>query len=226
MLDYLHQEEEPLKGQNFMIIAYVRVSTDKQTVENQRFEIENFCKNKNIQVDKRVEESESGTVSIEKRKLGGVLKTTSKGDIIICTELSRLGRSLMMIMSFLNYCLENEISIYTTKEGYILDDGINAKVLAFAFGLAAELERNLISQRTKEALKMRKAMGVQLGRREGSQNKKYKLDKHKEYIIKRWNEGKTSYYVAKHIHGKISTVNAYIKRLLNAGEIQPHLKNK
>lgn len=207
-----------------MIIAYVRVSTDKQTVENQRFEIQNFCTKKNFKIDRWVEESESGTVAVEKRKLGSVMKTIKKGDIIICTELSRLGRSLMMIMTFLNHCLENEIAIFTTKEGYVLDDGINAKVLAFAFGLAAELERNLISQRTKEALKMRKAMGVQLGRREGSHNKQYKLDKHKDYIVKRWNEGKTAYYIAKHIHAKITTVNIYIKRLLDNQDIQPYLK--
>lgn len=207
-----------------MIIAYVRVSTDKQTVENQRFEINNFCENKNFKINHWVEESESGTVSIEKRKLGGILKNIKKGDIIICTELSRLGRSLMMIMSFLNYCLENEISIYTTKERYILDDGINAKVLAFAFGLAAELERNLISQRTKEALKMRKAMGIQLGRKEGTHNKQYKLDKYKDYIVKRWSEGKTCYYISKHIHAKITTVNVYVKRLIDNKEIQPHIK--
>ena len=147
-----------------MIYGYIRVSTDKQTVENQRFEIENYCKERNLLVASWIEETISGTKKVDERKLGKLLGKVKKGDIIICAELSRLGRNMFMIMSILNYCMENEIKVWTIKDGYKLGDDLTSKVLAFAFGLSAEIERNLISQRTKEALARKKAEGVQLGR--------------------------------------------------------------
>lgn len=201
------------KGTAIMNYGYIRVSTDKQTVENQRFEIEKFCESKNIAVGHWIEETESGATPVEKRKLGTQMKKLKKGDVLICTELSRLGRSLFMVMTLLDGCLKKGIEVWTTKEGYQLGDNMNSKVMAFAFGLAAEIERNLISQRTKEALAARRAAGVTLGRREGSKNKKYKLDIHKEYIVKKLNERKSSYYIAKHIHAKYSTVVDYVKKL-------------
>ena len=134
-----------------MIYGYIRVSTDKQTVENQRFEIENYCKERNLLVASWIEETISGTKKVDERKLGKLLGKVKKGDIIICAELSRLGRNMFMIMSILNYCMENEIKVWTIKDGYKLGDDLTSKVLAFAFGLSAEIERNLISQRTKEA---------------------------------------------------------------------------
>lgn len=196
-----------------MNYGYIRVSTDKQTVENQRFEIENFCGSKGIKIDCWIEETESGTTPVEKRKLGTSMKKTQKGDILICTELSRLGRSLFMVMTLLDECLKKGVEVWTIKEGYQLGDNMNSKVMAFAFGLAAEIERNLISQRTKEALAARRAAGVVLGRREGSKNKVYKLDKHKDYILKKIKEGKSNYYIAKHLHAKYSTVVDYVKKL-------------
>ena len=196
-----------------MNYGYIRVSTDKQTVENQRFEIENFCKSKRIKIDYWIEETESGTTPVEKRKLGASMKKLQKGDILICTELSRLGRSLFMVMTLLDECLKKGVEVWTTKEGYQLGDNMNSKVMAFAFGLAAEIERNLISQRTKEALAARRAAGVVLGRKEGSKNKVYKLDKHKDYILKKLKEGRSNYYIAKHLHAKYSTVVDYVKRI-------------
>lgn len=196
-----------------MNYGYIRVSTDKQTVENQRFEVEKFCEAKKIHIDHWIEETESGATPVEKRKLGAQMKKLQKGDVLICTELSRLGRSLFMVIILLDECLKKGVEVWTTKEGYQLGDNMNSKAMAFAFGLAAEIERNLISQRTKEALAARRAAGVVLGRQEGSKNKKYKLDVHKDYIIKKLSEGKSSYYIAKHIHAKYSTVVDYIKRI-------------
>jgi len=158
-----------------MIYGYIRVSTDRQTVENQRFEINNFCKNKNMIIEKWIEETISGTKEVEKRELGKVLKKMKKDDILICSELSRLGRSLFMIMSVLNDCMKREIKIWTIKDNYRLGDDISSKVLAFAFGLGAEIERNLISQRTKEALARKRAEGVILGRPKGKKSSKTKL---------------------------------------------------
>ncbi|MBQ4236629.1 MAG: recombinase family protein, partial [Treponema sp.] len=144
--------------------------------ENQRFEILEFCKKQSITVDSWIEETISGTVDPKKRELGKLLSCVNKGDLIICSELSRLGRSLFMIMSVLNILMEKGARVWTIKDNYRLGDDIQSKVLAFAFGLSAEIERNLISQRTKEALVLRKNEGIKLGRPIGSTSKKSKLD--------------------------------------------------
>lgn len=151
-----------------MIIGYLRVSTEKQNPENQRDEIRRFAQEKVFQIDCWVVETVSGKIAHKKRKLGRLLRKMNKGDTLIVTEISRLSRSLTEIMSIMGYCLEKEVCIYTTKERYTFDNSINSKVLCFAFGLVAEIERNLISMRTKEALALKRAEGVRLGRRPGS----------------------------------------------------------
>lgn len=166
-----------------MIYGYIRVSTDKQTVENQRFEISCFCNKQNLNIDSWIEETISGSKEPEKRKLGKLLARMTKGDVLICAELSRLGRNLLMIMGILNQCMKREVQVWTIKDNYRLGADISSKVLAFAFGLSAEIERNLISQRTKEALARKKAEGVILGRPKGRKSSHTKLSG-KEEIIK------------------------------------------
>lgn len=158
-----------------MIYGYIRVSTDKQTVENQRFEINKFCENQSIVIDKWIEETVSGTKEAEKRKLGQLLKKLKKDDTLICAELSRLGRTLLMIMSILHYCMKTEVQVWTIKDNFRLGKDIQSQVLAFAFGLAAQIERDLISMRTKEALARKKSEGVVLGRPVGTKSAKVKL---------------------------------------------------
>jgi len=158
-----------------MIYGYIRVSTDKQTVENQRYELNQFCEKSILVIDKWIEETISGSKNLKDRKLGQLLKRMKKGDILICSELSRLGRNLLMIMGILNECMNRDIQVWTIKDNYRLGSDINSKVLAFAFGLSAEIERNLISQRTKEALARKKAEGVILGRPKGRKSAKKKL---------------------------------------------------
>ena len=160
-----------------MNYGYIRVSSDKQTVENQRFEINTFCAHHQISIDGWIEETISGTKAYNKRELGKLLKRIQKGDLIVCAELSRLGRNLFMIMEILNLCMAKECRVWTIKDNYRLGEDIQSKVLAFAFGLSAEIERNLISQRTKEALARKKAEGVILGRPKGRKSApdKYKL---------------------------------------------------
>jgi len=158
-----------------MIYGYIRVSSDKQTTENQHFEITNYSKAKELPIDEWIEETISATKKLSDRKFGGLLEKMQKGDILIVTELSRLGRNLMQIMSILHTCMEKDTTVFTIKEHYQLGNNINSKVLAFAFGLSAEIERNLISQRTKEALARKKAEGVILGRPKGSKSKVKKL---------------------------------------------------
>lgn len=168
-----------------MIYGYIRVSSDKQTVENQRFEINNFCQRESLTIDGWIEETISGTKAYNKRQLGILLKQIQKGDLIICAELSRLGRNLFMIMEILNICMTKECRVWTIKDNYRLGEDIQSKVLAFAFGLSAEIERNLISQRTKEALARKRAEGIILGRPKGKKNSpdKYKLSG-KENLIR------------------------------------------
>ena len=168
-----------------MIYGYIRVSSDKQTVENQRFEINNFCTKESMTIDGWIEETISGTKNYNTRQLGKLLNRVQKDDLIICAELSRLGRNLFMIMEILNICMTKECRVWTIKDNYRLGDDIQSKVLAFAFGLSAEIERNLISQRTKEALARKKAEGVVLGRPKGKKSSpdKYKLSG-KEVLIK------------------------------------------
>ncbi len=176
-----------------MTYGYIRVSSDKQTVENQRFEIEQFCQREHLVIDGWIEETISGTKAYNKRALGKLLRRVEKGDLIICSELSRLGRNLFMIMEILNLCMTKECRVWTIKYNYRLGDDIQSKVLAFAFGLSAEIERNLISQRTKESLARKKAEGVRLGRPKGrkSSPNKYKLSG-KEILITELLKNKTS----------------------------------
>lgn len=194
-----------------MIYGYIRVSTDKQTVENQRFEINQFCVRQEIIVNKWIEETISGAKIVDDRKLGKLLKKMKKGDILICSELSRLGRNLLMIMGVLNECMNRDIQVWTIKDNYRLGSDINSKVLAFAFGLSAEIERNLISQRTKEALARKRAEGVILGRPIGSKSSKTKLTG-QEKKIQELIEKKVSYSAIARILGVHRlTVSTFVK---------------
>jgi DNA invertase Pin-like site-specific DNA recombinase len=173
-----------------MNYAYIRVSNDKQTTKNQRYEILKFANEKKMVIDHWIEETVSGTKRVKDRKLGRVIEGLGRQeDTLITTELSRLGRSLMEVMSILHHLMDKKVKVLTTKERYELGDNINSKVLAFAFGLSAEIERNMISQRTKEALARRKADGTTLGRPKGRLSKTTKLtgkeDTIKELLLKK-----------------------------------------
>ena len=161
-----------------MIYGYLRVSSDEQDVNSQKQGVEQFAKDKNWNIDKYItDEGVSGGKDPDKRNLGPLLQLLNKDDVIICSEISRLGRDLYMVMDILHYCMEKGCIIYTVKDKFVLGDDIQSKVLAFAFGLSAEIERNLISQRTKEALARKRSEGVVLGRPKGrkTQPEKYKL---------------------------------------------------
>lgn len=166
-----------------MIVGYLRVSTGKQHLINQKEEILRYAESKQIKVDQWVTEIVSGKKNEKERKLGSLLRKLKAGDTLIVTEISRLSRTMTDIMAIMGKCLRKNIRLYTTKEGYTFDDSINSKVLSFAFGLVAEIERNLISMRTKEALAMRKANGVVLGRRKGSLTKMKILYENRTTII-------------------------------------------
>ena len=198
-----------------MIYGYIRVSCDKQTVENQRFEIKNFCCRENLKIDGWIEETISGTKAYNKRQLGTLLKRIRKDDLIICAELSRLGRNLFMIMEILNICMTKECRVWTIKDNYRLGEDIQSKVLAFAFGLSAEIERNLISQRTKEALARKKAEGITLGLPRGKKNSpnKYKLSGKEKLISKLLQAGVSKRRIAIICKVERNTLYRFINRI-------------
>ena len=196
-----------------MNYGYIRVSSDKQTVENQRYEINQFCAKEGIAIDGWIEETVSGTEAYSKRRLGRLLRHIGKDDLIICSELSRLGRNLLMIMEILSYCMQRECKVWTIKDGYRLGDDIQSKVLAFAFGLSAEIERNLISQRTREALKRVRAEGKRIGRPPGTKTRVEltMLYCKEKYIRKALREGKSIHQLARELHCCRNTLRRYMR---------------
>lgn len=202
-----------------MVYAYIRVSTSKQDVENQRFEIDRFAKEKGLKVNTWVSEVISGTVSTKNRKLGSLLKKMKSGDILILTEVSRLGRSLLEVLTVLNQCVQKKYNLYTVKERYELDNSISSQMLAFAFGLMAEVERNLISMRTKEALARRKAAGQRLGRKKGGKNVRYKLDDKEKLIRSMLSQGCSKASICRKLKCNAKTLDNQLKGMKEKVEI-------
>lgn len=197
-----------------MIYGYIRVSSEKQTLENQRFEIRGFAKLNGLRVRRWVEETTSGTIDPRKRELGKLLERIKEGDLIICSEISRLGRSLFMIMNVLNTCMERGCRVWTIKDGYRLGEDVSSKVLAFAFALSAEIERNLISQRTRDALARRAAEGKHLGRPEGYRPFGVKLQPHAEDIRLMLFDGHSYASIARAYQVHASTVRRFVNEYL------------
>ena len=204
-----------------MIYGYIRVSTEKQTNENQKLAIKNYCRYHRLHNIQWVAETISGTKKPEKRKLGVLLQNVREGDIIIVTELSRLGRSLMMILDVLQELLEKKVRVIAIKEGYELGDNIQSKVLAFAFGLSAEIERTLLSERTKQGLERARKNGKQIGRLPGQKPQHYKLTPYR-YKIRRWlKEGRSKLSIAKELGVSWCTLNRFIKEHLYDNQPKP-----
>lgn len=196
-----------------MVYAYLRVSTGKQDGRNQRIGIEALATARGLHIDEYIDdEGVSGTVDPEKRELGNLLRKLKSGDILIAGEISRLGRSLFMIFRILEYCMNNGITIMTAKDGYTLGNDIQSKVMAFAFGLSAEIERDMISRRTKEALELRKAQGVHLGRKCGSKNPYTKITGKENWIKEQLNKGVPKAKIARALKIDRSTLWRYIQQ--------------
>ena len=180
---------------------------------SQKHEITGYCKKRGLVVDKWISESVSGTVDVDKRMLGRIIHKMKKGDILVCTELSRLGRNMLMIMGILNQCSQKGISIYTIKDNFSLSDNINSKIVAFAFALAAEIERNLISQRTKEALAVKRMEGVRLGRPPGSSRKKNIFIKEYHHIRRMLDDGENITEIAGKYGVHRNTMRKYLAEM-------------
>ena len=195
------------------VIGYIRVSSNRQTLEHQRFEIENFSKKAGVKIDQWVQEKISSRKALDKRLLGELLGDLQENDILITCEISRLGRSLLEVMKILETCLSKNCQVWTIKENYRLGNDIQSKVLAFAFGLAAEIERNLISQRTKSSLANIKSSGKKLGRPFNAQTKKLKLAKNHKRIQELLEKGVSQSKIARTFGVERATLRKYLLRL-------------
>ncbi len=196
-----------------MIYGYIRVSTDHQHTANQHHEIELFTAKNDMKIDKWVEEVISSRKPLHERRLGKILKKLKKGDILIATELSRLGRNLLEVMGILQECLEKDCQIWTLKENYRLGADIQSKVLAFAFSLASEIERQLISERTKISLQRLKDEGRHLGRPYGTSYQK--LQKQHDRLMNLLDKGLTKAEIARSLGCSWLTVHRYMQRNLH-----------
>lgn len=195
-----------------MLYGYIRVSTEKQTVKNQKMAIRAYCRQRRLHNIEWVAETISGTKKPEKRKLGGLLASVQQDDMIIVTELSRLGRSMIMILDVLQLLLEKHVRVIAIKEGYELGDNIQSKVLAFAFGLSAEVERQLLSERTKLGLARARKQGKRLGRMKGQKPKRYKLTGKGAYIRRELEAGRTKASLARELGVTWSTLQRHLRR--------------
>lgn len=195
------------------VIAYVRKSTDKQSFEHQEYEIEQYAEKHNLKIDRWVEESISSRKELKKRQLGKLLEDLQDGDILIATEISRLGRSLLEVMGILQTCLEKNCQVWTIKESYNLKNDLQSQLLAVVFSIGVSIERSLLSQRTKTALDAKKAAGVKLGRPFGAESKKLKLSKNTKRIRDLLDKKVPKTQIARIMGVQKITLRRFIKRM-------------
>lgn len=198
-----------------MIYGYIRVSTDGQTTENQKLAIRSYCKKMKLTHVQWIAEKISGLKNPGKRKLGELLKTVQPNDTIIMTELSRLGRSLIIILNVLQKLLERKVRVITIKEGFELGDNLQSKVLAFAFGLSAEIERSLLSERTKQGLARARKAGKQIGRRKGEKPHYYKLTPYRYKIKRALKNGRSKLSLANEFGVTWMTLDRFVREHIN-----------
>ena len=191
-------------------IGYLRVSTADQDLDKNKADILKLANEKKLGTVEWVKETASGKINWRKRKIAQVIDSLKESDTILVSELSRLGRSMLECMEILSIALEKKINIYAVKGNWQLDQSIQSKIIAMAFSMAAEIERDLISQRTKEALAARKRNGVKLGRPKGTG--KSKLDQYKPEIEALLANGATQKFIAQRYGATEATVSRWIKK--------------
>lgn len=191
-------------------IAYLRVSTNDQDIHKNKFDILQLANEHGLGQVRWVEETISGRVSWKKRRIAIILDELKKDDNLIVSELSRLGRSMLECMEILSVASQKEINIYAVKGNWQLDNSIQSKIIAMAFSMAAEIERDLISQRTKEALAAKKKAGVKLGRPRGTG--KSKLDAFRPEIEALLAIGSTQKFIAQRYGTTEANLSRWLKR--------------
>ena len=193
--------------------AYLRVSTNQQDVDNQRHGILEYANKNSLGHLEFVVDSVSGQKRWRERELGKLLTNTAKaGDVILFAEISRMARSTLQVLEILECCMQRELIVHIAKQQMVLDDNLPSRITATVLGLAAEIERELISIRTKEALAKRKASGKPLGRPKGRQSAKLKLDSKKEEIKLYLDKGISKRSIAKLVDCAPSTLYYWLER--------------
>ena len=195
---------------NKKTVAYLRVSTAEQELDKNKADILFFANENNLGKVNFVEEKASGTIHWKKRELGSIIDSLSEGDHLIVSEFSRLGRSMLECMEVMTHCLNNKINLYAIKGQWRLDGSIQSKIMGMMFSIASEIERDLISKRTSEALRARKQKGLPLGRPSGTG--KSKLDNYKDEIIALLNNGSSKAFIAKRYKTAISNLHHWLKK--------------
>ena len=196
--------------QNHRTVAYLRVSTTDQDLQKNKFDILQLANEKKLGQVQWVEETVSGRVSWHKRQIATVLDELGQGDHLIVSELSRLGRSMLECMEILSVASQKEVRVYAVKGNWSLDNSIQSKIIAMAFSMAAEIERDLISQRTKEALATLKKAGVKLGRPRGVG--KSKLDGYRPEIEALLSNGSTQKFIARRYGTTPTNLDRWLKK--------------
>lgn len=200
--------------------AYLRVSTDRQDVDNQRHGLLEYANShKLVPLDFR-EDTSSGKIKWRERGIGKILQEAKAGDVILAAEVSRLARSTLQVLEILEFAAEKEIGVHIVKNRLVMDDSLPSRITATVLGLAAEIEREFISARTVEALARRKAQGLPLGRPKGAKAKKVKLDEHRETIISYLKKGVSKLSIAKIIECSPSTLYEWIYRNKLEGHVR------
>ena len=199
-----------------MIYAYYRVSTELQNYESQKVGVIDFANRMNWKIDKEyIDEGVSGTILAKERKLGTLLNILNKDDILITSELSRLGRSTSDVINTCQLLVKKGVNCYLVKQGMSIDNTPMGKMMIAILSAFAEMERDLISQRTIEGLKRRLLEGSTIGRPKGSKNSFYKL-KGKERLVKRLlNNNIPKSQIAKKCGVSFSTLKEYLIKHCN-----------
>lgn len=191
--------------------AYLRVSTDQQDIENQKLGILDYCNKKHISSLKFFKDTVTGKLEWRKRGIGKIIEEAKEEDIIVASEISRLARSTLQVLEILETCANKRISVHITKGHMIIDGSMQSTITATILGLAAQIEREFISKRTKEALQRAKLNGTKLGRPRGKA-KTVKLDEYEDQIREYLKKGVSKRSVARIIECSPSTLYSWIGR--------------
>lgn len=195
---------------NIRTVAYLRVSTLEQDLDKNKSDILFFANENNLGKVHFIEEKISGAINWKKRELGSIIDSLSTGENLIVSEFSRLGRSMLECMEIITLCLEKKINLYAIKGAWKLDNSIQSKIMAMMFSIASEIERDLISKRTSEALRARKAKGLPLGRPKGTG--KSKLDEYKMEIVALLNNGSSKVFIAKRYKTSVGNLCHWLEK--------------
>lgn len=194
------------------IYIYVRVSTCAQDIQNQLYGIQQYCQERGIQAHRVIEDTTSGSVAWTSRKIGELLSSAERGDVLLVAEVSRLARRTLQVLEILKFASERQVSVVIVKNGLTFDNSMQSKIIATVLGLAAEIERDFISMRTSEALAKRKASGKQLGRPQGALAKHYKLDEKRSEIERYQKLGINQTAIAKLVGVSRPTLRTWLER--------------